>query len=103
MPVRWPSLKVRVVGGVTVAALVLIVSKPGIAPGQDSRIPPGPAAAAFRPGPIPPNPSPQEPGHRMTFEEVVAMEQTLSNWGRWGPNDERGTLNLVTPSKTLDA
>jgi hypothetical protein len=101
MPVRSPTLKVRIIGGVTVAALALIVNKPVIAPGQDSRITPGPAAS--RPAPILPNPSTQEVGHRMTFEEVVAMEQTLSNWGRWGPDDERGTLNLVTPSKTLDA
>ena len=23
----------------------------------------------------------------------------LSNWGRWGPDDQLGTLNLVTPAK----
>jgi kynurenine formamidase len=23
----------------------------------------------------------------------------LSNWGRWGPNDELGALNLITPAK----
>jgi hypothetical protein len=32
----------------------------------------------------------------MTFEQVVAMQKSLSNWGRWGKQDERGTLNLVT-------
>src|SRR5688572_12995628 len=25
--------------------------------------------------------------------------KTLSNWGRWGDDDERGTLNLITPEK----
>lgn len=25
------------------------------------------------------------------------MTGTLSNWGRWGADDERGTLNLITP------
>jgi hypothetical protein len=52
---------------------------------------------------IAPHPSTQEPGHRMTFEQVVGMEQSLSNWGRWGKDDERGTLNLVTPEKTKQA
>jgi kynurenine formamidase len=27
----------------------------------------------------------------------------LSNWGRWGKNDELGTLNLVTPAKRKQA
>ncbi len=27
----------------------------------------------------------------------------LSNWGRWGDDDERGTLNLVTPAKRVAA
>lgn len=26
------------------------------------------------------------------------MNNELSNWGRWGENDERGTLNLLTPA-----
>jgi len=29
--------------------------------------------------------------------EVVSYFQTLSNWGRWGTDDELGTLNLITP------
>ena len=27
----------------------------------------------------------------------------LSNWGRWGPDDEMGTANLITPSKRAAA
>jgi kynurenine formamidase len=27
----------------------------------------------------------------------------LSNWGRWGPDDELGALNLITPAKRLAA
>ena len=26
-----------------------------------------------------------------------------SNWGRWGADDERGTLNLLTPERVLAA
>lgn len=32
-----------------------------------------------------------------TPDEVLGYFDTLSNWGRWGPDDDRGTLNLVTP------
>jgi len=30
-------------------------------------------------------------------EEFRALAQRVSNWGRWGDDDELGTLNLVTP------
>jgi len=29
--------------------------------------------------------------------------QALSNWGRWGPDDELGTLNFITPEKRRHA
>ncbi len=35
--------------------------------------------------------------------EVEAMAQRVSNWGRWGPDDERGTLNLLTPQHVRTA
>ena len=31
------------------------------------------------------------------------MGQRLSNWGRWGADDERGTLNLLTPARIASA
>jgi kynurenine formamidase len=31
--------------------------------------------------------------------EVLAYFDQLSNWGRWGPDDQLGTLNFVTPEK----
>src|SRR2546430_2774899 len=30
-------------------------------------------------------------------DEVISWSDSLSNWGRWGPDDELGTLNLITP------
>lgn len=42
----------------------------------------------------------------MTPDEVRAHGERLgvrSNWGRWGPDDERGTLNLVTAEHALRA
>ncbi len=35
--------------------------------------------------------------------DVIAYFQSLSNWGRWGADDERGALNLITPEKTARA
>ena len=29
--------------------------------------------------------------------------QKISNWGRWGKDDELGTLNLITPGKRIAA
>ena len=37
------------------------------------------------------------------LEEFDAMFRELSNWGRWGADDERGTLNLITPTKSRQA
>ena len=34
---------------------------------------------------------------------VDALARELSNWGRWGDEDELGTLNLITPEKRLQA
>ena len=35
-----------------------------------------------------------------TFETWM---QNLSNWGRWGEDDQLGTLNLITPEKRREA
>jgi kynurenine formamidase len=36
----------------------------------------------------------------MATADVLALHQTLSNWGRWGDEDELGALNLITPGVT---
>ncbi len=33
----------------------------------------------------------------LTETDVITMISTLSNWGRWGTDDELGTINLITP------
>lgn len=38
-----------------------------------------------------------------TEEKVLAYAKTHSNWGRWGPEDQLGTLNLVTEQKGKQA
>ncbi|MEZ5372948.1 MAG: cyclase family protein [Microthrixaceae bacterium] len=51
--------------------------------------------------------SPPEPPPRAdetyTIEDVYALGRELSNWGRWGPEDERGTLNHLGPNQRLAA
>jgi hypothetical protein len=31
------------------------------------------------------------------MDQIRALAKQLSNWGRWGADDERGTLNFITP------
>jgi kynurenine formamidase len=40
---------------------------------------------------------------KVTIEQVNQWTSSLSNWGRWGKDDERGSLNLITPKKQLEA
>lgn len=35
--------------------------------------------------------------------EVRALGQELRNWGRWGEDDQRGTVNFITPAKLVEA
>jgi kynurenine formamidase len=39
----------------------------------------------------------------MNTADVLAFHGTLSNWGRWGEEDQLGVLNLVTPEVTAAA
>ena len=65
-------------GVLLTVAVTLGVGHPTVSDGQDLR----------------------SPRNQQEFDE---MFQELSNWGRWGPNDERGTLNLITPEKSREA
>jgi Putative cyclase len=42
--------------------------------------------------------------HPLTTQaEYERWQKELSNWGRWGKDDELGTLNLITPAKRKQA
>lgn len=45
----------------------------------------------------------QETGPFVSAEQYERWQVELSNWGRWGPDDELGTLNLITPEKRREA
>ena len=49
------------------------------------------------------HPSTQDASVKVTLETLARWEDELSNWGRWGPDDQRGTLNLITAQKTKQA
>jgi len=43
------------------------------------------------------------PAKPISLDEIDALFKQVSNWGRWGAEDERGALNLITPQKRLQA
>jgi kynurenine formamidase len=49
-------------------------------------------------------PAPQgTPAERVTRADFDRWKKELSNWGRWGNDDQIGTLNLITPAKRQQA
>jgi kynurenine formamidase len=43
------------------------------------------------------------PPQPLSAADFDVMFNELSNWGRWGADDQRGTLNLITPEKRRQA
>ena len=41
--------------------------------------------------------------HEMTVADVERLVTELSNWGRWGEDDQLGALNLITPEKRKES
>ena len=41
--------------------------------------------------------------HPTTRTDIDRSMTELSNWGRWGKADQRGTVNLITPAKRREA
>ncbi len=40
---------------------------------------------------------------RLTVEDVRELLESVSNWGRWGEDDQLGAMNLITPEKRREA
>lgn len=48
-------------------------------------------------------PSTTEPQNcKATIDDVLALARKLSNWGRWGAEDQVGTVNLITSDKVRE-
>jgi kynurenine formamidase len=50
-------------------------------------------------GPVPPTVTRRD----LTKADIDAWMKDLSNWGRWGKDDQAGTINLITPAKRRQA
>ena len=64
----------------TVATMLIVVAAGALSPAQES--------AADR---------------AVSGSDLERWQTELSNWGRWGPADEIGTINLITPEKRREA
>jgi len=51
---------------------------------------------------FPLEPQPQTEG-QVTEEDLDRWMRELSNWGRWGKEDQLGAINLITPAKRRQA
>src|SRR5262245_4475237 len=40
---------------------------------------------------------------RVTLDELRELAGRYRNWGTWGPDDERGSLNYLTPERVRAA
>ena len=47
--------------------------------------------------------SPEKYPRNLTKADIELWMKELSNWGRWGPADQAGTINLITPAKRKEA
>ena len=45
------------------------------------------------------HPSTQDPSVLVTLKTLERWETELSNWGKWGPKDQRGALNYIPPRR----
>src|SRR6266478_1411442 len=48
-------------------------------------------------------PAPAQDSHSVTAAMVDRWMTELSNWGRWGKQDQMGAVNLITPAKRKQA
>ena len=88
------------------AAAIGLASVSALQPpaGQPARGTPPPAAAA----PAAADPPIMSPGaaaarRPKNTEEFEQVFKEVSNWGRWGKDDQLGTANLITPAKKKQA
>lgn len=84
-----------------ICLLILTVAGVACAPVADEGEEPAAESAATTAAYIPPTVSPES--HDLTLADIERMMEELSNWGRWGSDDQLGAANLITPQKRLEA
>ena len=88
----WPVTR----GSLVVFGL-LSATAAGCAPAADPVEEAAPMVAEYTPPAF--NPESRD----LTKADIERMMDELSNWGRWGPTDQLGAANLITPAKRLEA
>ncbi|MDE0831394.1 MAG: cyclase family protein [Vicinamibacterales bacterium] len=85
-------------GALTGLALACVSCGPPAA--EAPGLTPEPSASAA-PSYTPPVVTPES--HDLDLADVERLMEELSNWGRWGSDDQLGAANLITPAKRLEA
>ena len=80
---------------------VLTVAVVGCAPASEQNAQPMEEAAPATPAYVPPTVTPES--HDLGQADIERLMEELSNWGRWGAEDQLGAANLITPAKRLEA
>jgi kynurenine formamidase len=47
--------------------------------------------------------TPVSPSAKVTMAEFDKIFEQVKNWGKWGPDDQLGTVNYITPEKVVEA
>ena len=85
----------HVISGLTLLAMTTI--SPGCGQAPERSIEPLPDdASTYTPPDVQPEP------RDLTQSDIERMMDELSNWGRWGAEDQLGAANLITPEKRLE-
>ncbi len=89
----------RLRGGTLIVLAVALVSCGAAVEETPAPMDAVPAAAApsYTAPVVPPE------SHDLTLADVERLMDELSNWGRWGADDQLGAANLITPAKRLEA
>ena len=70
---------------------------PGVEQRTDAESTEAPVAEAYTP------PVFAAESRELNQADIERLMEELSNWGRWGPDDQLGAANLITPAKRVEA
>lgn len=90
-------MRIRSLRYVWVTFMAIAFVNCGSGPDMDSMEDTAPAMAEYVPPPV------TAESHDLDQADIERLMEELSNWGRWGADDQLGAANLITPEKRLEA
>ena len=87
--------------GWLIVVTMVTVALCSCAPAADESAEPMPDGAPATMAYTPPTVSPES--HDLAQADIERLMEELSNWGRWGADDQLGAANLITPAKRIEA